>query len=152
RIDRAAQAGMAKEALQLRGEDEIAVLEQAVVERLLAEAVAGEKEGLGLGVPKGEGEHAVEPVEAGGSPFLPRVHDRLGVASGAEAVAARAQLAAERLEIVDLAVEHDGDAAVLVVERLRAARDIDDGEPAMAEAQARLEVIAGAVGTAVAER
>jgi hypothetical protein len=55
------------------------------------------------------------------------VNDDLGVALGAECVARACELRNELLEVVDLAVEDHGDAAVLVVKGLLPGRQIDDG-------------------------
>ena len=52
-------------------------------------------------------------------------------------------------EVVDLAVEDDPDRAVLVAERLIAGREVDDAQPAVAEADAAVEIVAAGVGTAV---
>jgi hypothetical protein len=46
------------------------------------------------------------------------------------------QSAAQVLEIIDLAVEDDGDRLILVIDRLVAAGEVDDGKPAMAEPDA----------------
>ena len=53
-----------------------------------------------------------------------------GVAPVAEHMSRRSQHVAQRLEIVDLAVEHDADRAVLVVHRLLATLRIDDRQSA----------------------
>jgi len=80
------------------------------------------------------------------------VDDDLGVALGAEAVAQRLELGHEFLEVVDLAVKDDADAAVLVEKRLLAGGDVDDRQAAVAKAQARLDVQAAFVGAAVVLR
>src|SRR5258706_12357486 len=54
--------------------------------------------------------------------------------------------------VVDLAVVGDDDAAVLVEQRLLAAREIDDRQPAMAEPDSGRAVETGTVGTAMVER
>ena len=65
-----------------------------VEERAHAEAVAREHEPVLARVPQGQRPLAVEAGEALLAPLLPGVHDDLGVARGAEAVAAAAQLLA----------------------------------------------------------
>ena len=52
------------------GEDKITVSD-TIVQRLLAGSVAREKKGFSLGVPQGEGKHAVELVP-NNSCFVPR--------------------------------------------------------------------------------
>ncbi len=56
-------------------------------------------------------------------------------------------------EVIDLAVENDLQTAVFVGQRLAAFRaEIDDGKPAMAEANTGANIVALIVGTAVVER
>src|SRR4051812_39918678 len=57
------------------------------------------------------------------------MHEHLGVRSGREDVPARSQTVAQLDEVVDLAVHHDRDLAVLGEDRLVAARDVDDRQP-----------------------
>jgi hypothetical protein len=80
------------------------------------------------------------------------VQQHLGVAAGAEACALRLQLGAERLEVIDLAVEDDGQPPVLRPHRLGPAGQVDDRQPPMAERHARLQVRAFAVRTAMGDR
>src|SRR5690606_32218496 len=69
----------------------------------------------------------------------------------AKAAAHGLELGADGLEVVDLAVEDDADGAVVAVHRLVAGREVDDGEPAVPEADARAEMKAVAVGAAMGE-
>src|SRR5207253_549063 len=108
--------------------------------------VARKKERLAITVPEREGEHAAEALDATLAPRLPGMHDHLGVALRAEDVAEGNQFRNERLEVVELAVEYHHHRAVLVVERLLAGREVDDGEAPVAEANAGLEVQAAGVG------
>ena len=66
-------------------------------------------------------------------------------------MAAAHELRRELPIVVDLAVVDDGDRAVLVVDRLLAAGDVDDGEPPHREADAGLEVKAVAIGPAMGD-
>ena len=81
-----------------------------------------------------------------------RVDDHLGVAARPERWPSAVSSGMSVAEVVDLAVEDDDDAAVLVVERLLAAREVDDRQPAMTEADAGLEMKAVAVRTAMLVR
>ena len=58
----------------------------------------------------------------------------------------------QRLVIVDLAVEHDQDVAVLVRDRLVPAGQVDDAEPPHAEADPALDERAPVVRAAMADR
>src|SRR6266850_2129790 len=51
-------------------------------------------------------------------------------------MACRFELGAQLAEVVDLAVEHDPDGTVLVVDRLMAGREIDDAQAPHAERDA----------------
>jgi len=79
------------------------------------------------------------------------MHDDLGIGMGAEAMPLPGELFHQLLEIVDLAVEGDRDRVVLVEQGLLAAGDVDDGEPAMAEADAGREMEAAAVRAAMGD-
>jgi hypothetical protein len=100
-------------------------------------------------VPQGEGEHAAEVVHAIHAPLLPGVDDGLRVGAGLEGMAQGGEFRDEVHEVVDLAVEHHGHRAVLVEHGLLAGGDVDDGQAAMAEAQARFQVQARLVGAAM---
>jgi hypothetical protein len=97
-------------------------------------AVAREEEPLAARVPDREREHPVEALDEGLAELLVEVDDHLAVRARAEGVPLRAQLVAQGLEVVDLAVDHDRDGAVLVDQGLRGlGREVDDGEAAVAE-------------------
>ena len=66
---------------------------------------------------------------------------------GAEAMAVRDQLGANRGKVVDLAVEDGPDRAVFVGQRLIAGREIDDAQPSVAEAYPWRDVEASLVGS-----
>src|SRR5262249_10273207 len=102
--------------------------------------------------PEREGEHAAEVLDAIGAPRFPAVHDHFGVGLRAKHMAEGLELRNQFLIVVDLAVEDDDDGAVLVEERLLAGRDVDDREASMAERDARLEVLAVRVGSAMGLR
>ncbi len=116
---------------------------RGVVERLDAESIAGKQHaraasaagvraGLAAAVPKGEGKHAAQMLEAAFAPLFVTVDDDFGVGVRAEMVAARFERRAEMREIVDFAVEDDADRAVFVVDGLMAAAEIDDAQAAHA--------------------
>jgi hypothetical protein len=83
--------------------------------------------------------------------FLVQVNEHLGVAARHEAVAAPFEVPAQVEVVVDLAVEDHLKPAVLIAERLVAARNIDDAEAAVAEPERTIHEVAGAVGAAVRE-
>ena len=137
--------------LQLRAEGERALV-PGVVERLDAQVIARKEELAAAAVPQSEREHAGDALEEPRPPRLPAVDQDLAVALRGKEMPRVGELAPQRAEIVDLAVEHDGDRAVGRDERLPAAREIDHRQPAKAEARGSVEVEALVVGTAMRER
>jgi hypothetical protein len=122
------------------------------IERLDPEGIARCHEPLPVLVPQGEGEDAVQVREAAGAPFLVRVHDRLGVGAGGEAVAQRLELASQVEVVVDLAVDHHRAPPVLGEERLVAAREVHDREAGVGQQGWSGDVHAVAVRAAMAKR
>jgi len=118
---------MREEHRQLTGEHQARAVE-LVVQRLDPEPVASHERPALTPVVQAQREHPVETMDQVGSVLLPEVHQHLGVGTSAEAMPAGLEVAAEFGEIVDLAVEDDLDAAVLVGDRLRPAGGIDHGE------------------------
>ena len=124
-----AHARVLKDRLRLRREHERVVV-VVVDERLLAQPVTSYEERARPTVPEREREHAAQEAQRIGPVRLVEVQDRLGVAVGSERVATAFQLPPQRLEVVDLAVEHEPQRAVLVAHRLRGPRrEVDDAEP-----------------------
>src|SRR6185437_4138525 len=131
-----ARRGELEQRLDLGGEVErLAVLAQE--ERLLAETVARDEELRLAGIPDRKGEHAAQALHAALAPLGVGVQQHLGVAVARECVALLLELGAQLAEIVDLAVEGEREAGLLVVHRLRGADRVDDREAAMPEPRAR---------------
>jgi hypothetical protein len=111
-----------------------------------------------LAVPKSDGEHTVEAFHCRLNP--PRVEcsqQHLGVRVSAEGwgFARFLELDAQRLEVIDLAVQHNDIAARCGHHRLVAGgRNIDDGKPSKAEGNAArgINPFAGIVRTAMRNR
>src|SRR5439155_18096839 len=99
---------MREDRLDLRGEHN-PVRVTLINQRLLPCPVAGQYEPARAIVPEADGEHAVEPFDEFGAVILVQVDDRFGVAVGTGPVAARLEVGAEGLEVVDLAVENGPD-------------------------------------------
>jgi hypothetical protein len=98
-------------------------------QRLDPQPVPGQEERGRQVVPDGEGEHAVQPVQAPGAPSIVGVKDHLRVGSGLEGVARPLELRAKLPMVVDLAVEHDPCGAGGVGDGLVAPFGVDDGQP-----------------------
>ena len=103
------------------------------VQRLDAELVAGGHQAPAAVVPEHEGEHAVQLAHAVGTALFVCVHDRLAVGAGGVAMAASLELRPQRDVVVDLGVGDQGDRAVLGLERLVAARHVDDRQAGVGE-------------------
>jgi hypothetical protein len=124
-----------------------------VIERLHTEAVAHERQRSLELVPDGEGEHAVEPVQARGAPFLPRPQHDLGVAARAEGLAACVELARQLAEVVELAVVDEHVTAVLARHRLvTRVGHVEDREAVVGEADGTADVGAAVVRAAMGDR
>src|SRR5262245_43811549 len=104
---------MSQHCLELRSEDEF-FLVSIEVERLDANSIAGQDQSAGLPVPDGEREHAAQPIHEPVAHFLIEMDEDFGIAVSLEAMAAGLEVGAERLIVVDLAVEDDLDGTVLV--------------------------------------
>ena len=127
------------------GGERNAVRQQPVVQGLDPQPIAGEQQTLGAAVPGGEGEHADQSAEAGGSLGCEKTHQHFGVAARAQGPG---QSGAQALVIVELAVvgqhlraEHHG--------LMAAVRQIQNRQPAVRQGDARLAPHAFAVGTAM---
>ena len=132
-VDPPLHARVLEDGLDLRAEHQPAVLLR-VVERLDADAVAGEQQPLARGVVQGEAEHAAQVVDHVDPVLLVAVQDHLGIGVAAEPVPPGFEQGPQFLEIVDLAVEHQADGVVLVEHRLAAVlAQVDDRQPAEAE-------------------
>ena len=137
---------------QGRGEAQT-VLRVGEIERLDAEPVARQHDAAAVALPDREREHAVEALDTARAPGVIGLDDDLGVAFGEEAIALRFERAPQVAEIVDAAVEHDGEAERRIEHRLLAGRrEIEDAQPAVAERDATLGEEAARVRAAWRER
>ena len=152
-IDLAAERRVRAQRLELGTEQE-RVAEPAVVEGLLAEAVAHEVEATFLAVPQREGEHAVEAGQrVGQAPLVDRFDQHLGVAVAGELATEPAQLVGDGVRVVDLAVVRDHVATRRRAHRLGAVLgEVDDREAAMPERDAGRGVDPGGAGVRSAVR
>src|SRR5439155_22382074 len=99
-----------------------------VVEGLAAQAITRENESLPVRVPQGDAEHPVQPRYELQAEILVQVENRLTVTRALEPMPPGEKLGPERSVVVNLAVEHHPEAAVLVRHRLVAAGNVDDAE------------------------
>ena len=107
-----------------------------VVQRLDADAVAGEEQRAAPSIPQRDAEHPAQVRERVLAPLLVGVHDGLGIGIRVERVPVRDELRAQLAVVVDLAVEDHPDGAVFVANRLVAAGEVDDAQAAHAERRA----------------
>src|SRR5262245_28871982 len=76
----------------------------------------------------------------------------LAVAGGLQGVTASLDVGAQRLVVVDLAVEDEPERAILVGDRLPAAGEVDDAQPADAQTGVTAEFETVVIGPAVTDR
>ena len=150
-VQPARKAVQRKQRAQLRAERD-PVGRHPVAQGLDTNAIAGQHQPLGAGVPQSDGEHPPQSPDEVVPYFFVEVDDRLGIAPRTEAMAAGDQVATQLVMIVDLAVENDLDRAVLIPDRLLPAGDIDDREPAHAERDLRSDEVPAIVGSAMDDR
>ena len=105
-----------------------------------------------VAVPERDGELAAGLGEHALAAVLVQVDPGLGVASGRQPVAACQELLSQLGVLEQLAVEGDPDRAVLVGDRLPAARQVDDREPPGSQRHAGLDVDLLVVGPAMGDR
>ncbi len=149
RVDMPRHAGDLQEALQLAGKQQSARL-MAVDQRLLAQAIAGQKQQAALGVPQGEGEHAVQQARHFRAFVFIQMDQGFGVALRLEAMSAALQAASQGGEVIDLAVENDPHGPLLVGQRLPSAGHVDDRQPPVPQGHARQTGPAGTQGQVAA--
>src|SRR4029079_6661839 len=101
---------------------------------------------LPVAIPERERKHPAKALHAVFAPGLPRVDDDLGIRPGPELMTERDQLRHQLAIVIHLAVVDDDDRAILVPERLLPRREVDDRQPALTEAHARLEMHVAFVG------
>ena len=141
---------MLEEALDLGAEHQVALVGLVVVERLDAEDVARAKELAGAHVVHHEAVHTAQALDQALTPLLIAVHEDLGVGVAVERVTRGLELGAELLEVVDLAVEHHKDRAVLVAHGLGSRLgEVENGQAAETQRHAIFDMGSAHVGTAV---
>jgi hypothetical protein len=149
-VQRPRHARVGQDRLDLGGEQEArAVLE--VVERLDPDPIPHKPEGARAAVPEGEREHPAERVDAVPALLAVERQDDLGVTLRVKAVPLPDQGGPQLAEIVDLAVQDDGEPTVVAHDRLLPRREIDDGEPAVGEPDGTVPERPLSVGPAVGE-
>ena len=147
----ARNVGMREHGLQLRAEDQPLAI-AVVVEGLLAEAIADERQPPATLVEDRRSEHPLQTSgDLRGLAVLREVRDDLGIAFGRKGVPARAQLVAQLAVVVDLAVERDADRPVLVGDWRVAREQVDDRQPRLPHPRGVALERAFGVGPAVAQ-
>ena len=141
-VDLPAEAGVLQQALDFAAEQQLTCLGLGVVERLDAENITRAVHLVRLGIPHDKGEHAAQHTGQLCAVLLIAVQDDLSVAVGLEDVAFGLQRGAQLHKIVDLAVEHADNGAVLIVHGLFACGQVDDAQTAEAQRDGAAGVIA----------
>src|SRR5439155_3854837 len=97
-----------------------------VIQRLDSQPVARQEQLRAARVPDREGKHTAQVSHAVFAEGVVGVEDRFGVARRAEPISPGCELIAKRTEVVDLAVEYDGEGPVLAQHRLASGLQIND--------------------------
>ena len=134
-----ADVRMQKQGAEFRTEDQLTI-NLRVKQWLLADPIAREKQFLRALVPNRKRKHAAQVIRTIGAILIVGVNDRFGVAVGVERVAEFLQFLAQFAVVVDLAVENDPGGAILVVNGLLPALQIDDREASHAQPDGIVEV------------
>ena len=141
----------AEDGLRLgREEEPIAIL--AVIQRLLADAIARQHQPTPRRIPDGNGKHPAHLLESSLAEFRVERGNHLGVGRGREPAATAPQLVAQLHVVVDLAVLHHGDAAAVDGNRLVPACGIDDAQARGRQRRRAAGRRAGIVRTAMTQR
>ena len=153
-VDLAAETGVLQQALDLAAKQQLARVGLGVIERLDAENIPCAVHFVGFRIPHDKGKHTAQLGSQCRAVFLIAVDDDLGVAVGLEDMALGLQFGTQIHEVVNFAVEHADNGAVLVVHRLLARGQVNDAQAAEAQRNGRARVIAADVvafhiGTAV---
>ena len=116
-----------------------------------AEEVAREEHRLGLLVIDRKGEHAAQVLEHILIPLLKGVEQHLAVRGGRELVSQTLELLFQLLIIIYFAVIGEYQITVLIVDRLVAVLEVDDGQSAKAHRDVVIHIYAVRIGTAVGD-
>ncbi len=125
-----------------------------VIQRLDADPVASEHERTFDRVEDRKSKHAAESRQGVQPPLTVSFQQDLGIAASAKDSAEFLKFRAQRLEIVNLAVENYAVAAVGGMHRLRAALEIDDRQPGVPQRAAPpgIEPVVLRIGPAMCQR
>ena len=124
-----------------------------VIERLFAEPVAYQVKRAGRAVAIGKGEHSVDPLDRAPHPIATdQLKQDFGIGMVAQRHAEAPQFGGEGPIPVYFAIEHESVAGGFVDARLRAAGDVDDGQPRVAQSDASVDKDTAAVGSAMPQR
>ena len=137
--------------LELGGEGDAPVAARDI-QRLDPEAIPGQHERLGGGIPDGDREHATQAGHAVRSLLLIEVQHGFRVARRAECMTPREEPRPQIAIVVDLAVEDDDFGPVFVENRLVTAAQVDNAEASHSESDAPGHVQACIVGATMAQR
>ncbi len=141
-----------RERTQLRCEDQ-ALAPGVIEQRLLTESIPCEDQPPPWPIPERDRKHPAQAIEEVHALFFVEMDDHFGVGARLEKVAFCLELASKLLKVVDLAIDHDRDRAVLVGHRLRTfGSQVDDRETAMPERAGPVAQVSVVIGAAMHHR
>src|SRR4029078_6445792 len=118
---------MQKSGAELRAEDQLSIY-LSVKERFFANTISSEEQFLCSLIPNSECKHSAKIFWTIGTVLIIGMNDRFGIAVGVEGVAQLREFFAKLKVVVNLAVENDPGTAIVIVYRLLATFQVDDGE------------------------
>ncbi len=122
-----------QQTLDFRGKPKL-VRQLRVIQRLLARPVPGKQKLALATIPDSQREHSPKPRDEIRSQLLVKMNNHLGIARRPERMSSAGQLIAKLAVVVNFAIENSYDRPILIGDRLAAAWQVDDGQPAVHKA------------------
>jgi hypothetical protein len=136
---------------EFRSKDQL-IAAQRVQQRFLADPIARQEKRFVALVPNCQCKHAAQMFWTFGAIFVISVDDRFGIAVSVKSVTQRFQLFAKFAIVINLAVENDPGRAIGIVDRLMAAFEIDNRQPAHRQADSLAEIESIVIGSTMTNR
>ena len=124
-IDVLADARMQQQCAEFRTKNKLTIY-LGVEQRFLADSIARDEKFLGSLVPNCKRKHSAQVLWTVGAILIVGMNDRFGVAVGIKLVAEFLEFLAQLPVVIDLAIENNPGGAILIVNRLVPALEIDD--------------------------
>jgi hypothetical protein len=128
------------------------ITSSAVKQRFLPEPVAGDKYLAGIDMQYRKRKHTIEFIEHRRPLVLVKMQENLGIALRSQDVTVIDQAAAQLAVVINLAIEHQRQGAVFVVQRLVPAHYVDDRKATMHQPGRTMDNVTKVVRAALGQR